>query len=124
MNRHRLPCVCRVASMAVLLLVWSAPPILAQYIYLDTDGDGLHSSTEVVQQSGVTTVDVYLRTDANRNGATVLCPVDPSTPNTIRSYVVTIRAESGTVAWQSWTNFMPFETQLFDVASPTAMTAG
>lgn len=124
MSSTRLACARRVVPIAVLLLLLSARPILAQYIYLDTDGDGLHGSADLVQQSGVTTLDVYLRTNTNRDGSMILCPVDYSVPNTISSYMVTIQAENGTVAWGSWINLMPFGTQLFNQASPTEMTAG
>lgn len=45
-----------------------AAPAVAQYMYLDTNGDSLHTAADVIAPMGVTTVDVWLRTDTDRDG--------------------------------------------------------
>ena len=40
----------------------------AQYMYLDSNGDGLHSGSDRLSASGATTVDVWLKTNENRDG--------------------------------------------------------
>ena len=49
-----------------LCSVMGAPAATAQYMYLDTNGDGVHTAADVLQPNGTpTTVDVWLRTNVN-----------------------------------------------------------
>lgn len=60
------------SSFAVLVLTaaLSVPsPTAAQYMFLDTNGDGIHSDADVIQPMGATTVDVWIITNANRDGS-------------------------------------------------------
>lgn len=104
-----------------LLLVLLATALLfgsahAQYLYLDSNGDGVHSSADVVKPSGVTVVDVWLHTDTNRDGSPATC----STADggfTINSYEIILRAVSGSVAWGTFTNRQPEFTTVFGLRS-------
>ena len=105
----------RVGSVLVLFLA-SLPfllssPALAQYMYLDSNGDGLHTIADAVNPAGPTTVDVWLDIAANRDGTLVPpCPQDPSAPVNINSYVVALRASGGAIAWGTFTNRQPTMT--------------
>jgi len=75
------------------------------YMYLDTNGNGMHDNGDSLHASGSTTVDVWLKTNQNKNGSASFCD-SSGTPNTISSYSVVLRAAGGTVAWSSFTNRM------------------
>ncbi|HYQ88619.1 MAG TPA: hypothetical protein VEU09_03215, partial [Candidatus Binatia bacterium] len=57
-----------VLALALLLL---APPSSAQYIYLDSNGDGVHTAADVLHAVGPTVVDIWLDIGHNRDGTTV-----------------------------------------------------
>jgi hypothetical protein len=77
----------------------------AQYMYLDSNGDGIHTAADVLAPSGPTAVRVWLRTDTNRDGTPAVCSTGEEL--TINSYEVIVRATNGTVAWDSLTNAIP-----------------
>jgi len=83
-----------------------APPAFAQYMYLDSNGDGVHTSADVVNASGATTVDVWIRTNANRDGTPAVCS-SGNEPLDIGSYQFILHASEGTVAWGSYVNAQP-----------------
>ena len=90
------------------LLGGVAPSAQAQYMYLDTNGDGAHSAADVLQANGSpTTVDIWIRTNANRDGAAAFCNQDFSLPLTINSYVVNLEAVNGTVSYVNFINRQP-----------------
>jgi hypothetical protein len=89
-----------------LVLLLAPVHLSAQYMYLDSDGDGLHSAADQINPTGATNVNVYLRTDQNRNGTAAVCPTAGS-PFTINSYGVNLRASGGTIAWGTFVNHMP-----------------
>src|SRR5262249_55667680 len=82
-----------------------APPASAQYLYLDANGDGVHTAADVVSPTGSTTVDVYISTDHNRDGSTATC-VTGDGNLTINSYEFILKAQHGTVTWGALTNQM------------------
>jgi hypothetical protein len=84
----------------------AVPPARAQYMFLDSNGDGVHTAADVITATGTTNFDIWLRTDKNRDGSTATCAVE-SAPLTINSYEVLIVAEAGTVSWQSVANLQP-----------------
>jgi hypothetical protein len=91
--------------MLFLALAISAPVAHAQYMYLDTNGDGVHSGADVLAPNGSpTTVDVWLRTNANRDGSPAFCNTDAATPLTINSYVVNLSAVNGSVTYSNFIN--------------------
>ncbi len=86
--------------LATLILPSTAP---AQYIYLDANGDGIHTSADVLATTGSTTVDVWLHTDQNLDGAPALCPSQDG-PFTINGYELILHSTDGTVEWSGFTN--------------------
>ena len=70
----------RIAVLATALTLPLALPAYAQYMYLDSNGNGIHDSGDKMNPNGTpTTVDVYLTTNLNRDG-----PRRLATPMTVR----------------------------------------
>ncbi len=88
---------------------------IAQYMYLDADGDGIRTAADVVAPSGPTLVTIWLRTDANRDGTPAVCSTGEDL--TLYSYEVSLHAGNGAVSWGSITNAVAgFTTDLGSVA--------
>jgi hypothetical protein len=68
----------------------------AQYLYLDLDGDGLHTPADILNGLPVN-ANIYLRTDRNRDGSTTTCPSGPQ-PLSIGSLEFILHA-SAPVTW-------------------------
>src|SRR4051812_33965336 len=60
---------------SIVLLVALLAPASArgQYLFLDTDGDGVHTDADVVSPSGTTHLDVWLDTCHDRDGSLQSC---------------------------------------------------
>ena len=102
-----------IGIVAILAAATPASRIaLAQYMYLDTNGDGLNSAADVVSPTGVTTIDVWLRTNADRSGTPALCNHFSTPPMSISAYQVVLHPDGGTVLWGSGVNRMPFEIEI------------
>lgn len=70
--------------VATLLLAVSlflpVDPVFAQYMYLDSNGDGVNDLGDRLNANGLpTTVDVYLVTGHNRDGSPAACNSDSLT---------------------------------------------
>jgi len=88
---------------AAALLV--AAPAMAQYIYLDSNGDGICDANDVLGPSS-TNVDVYFDTNHNPGGGLVACS-DGTSPLDIFSYQWILRSSgAGSVAYGTWTDRM------------------
>ena len=74
-------------------------------MYLDTNGDGIHTDADVVQPTGVTSVDVWLQTNANRDGSPVTCPTGGELD--AWSFEFILHAVDGTVRWVAFANNPP-----------------
>lgn len=97
----------RLSLLFVLLLAPIVPlPAHAQYMFLDTNGDGLSSAADVIQPSGTTTLDLWLRTNADRSGNTVTCNTGDG-ELTLNGYEFILHATNGTVTWGAVTNQAP-----------------
>jgi hypothetical protein len=94
----------RAFALALLLL---APSAQAQYMYLDSNGDGVHTAADKLHPVGPTTVDIWLDTAHNRDGSGTSCQVDPTAPFNFFSYVVNLQATNGTVSYSAYTNRVP-----------------
>jgi hypothetical protein len=98
------PKVPRRFSPAVLfafcsLAAFGAPfPAAAQYLYVDTNGDGFNSWADSLN-SGTTQVDIWLDTGHNRNGSAGGCASAG-----LASYSVILDAVGGTVNWGAFTS--------------------
>ncbi|HET9952592.1 MAG TPA: PKD domain-containing protein [Candidatus Eisenbacteria bacterium] len=91
---------------AVVSLAVVAHPVQAQFMFLDANGDGVHDASDVLPASGLATVEVWIVTNANRDGSPAACASDPASALTINSYEVILRAEGGTVAYGALQNLM------------------
>jgi PKD domain-containing protein len=91
--------------LAIVLALFLPARSPAQYMYLDTDGDGVRTAADVVSTSGPTNVAVWLRTNANRDGSPAVCSTGDG-DLTISSYEVILSAHNGAVSWDALTNAM------------------
>lgn len=95
--------------LAVLATMVISAPAFAQFVYLDTNGDGMASCTSVglpddVLAPGTMNVDIYFDTNHNANGSVAVCD-NGGNPLTILSYEVSLIATgSGSVTFNKWTN--------------------
>ncbi len=88
---------------AVVSIAGFAGTSHAQYMYLDTNGDGLNDATDVLNPNGTpTTVDVWLFTDQNAVGDPAIC--DGGAPLTINSFVVNLGVTGGTAVFTGFDN--------------------
>ena len=95
----------RLVFAAALLGASFATPVSAQYMFLDTNGDGLHTDADDLLANGTpTNVTVYVITNQNRDGTAAVCNQDPNIPLTINSYVVSLQAVGGLVEYSNFTN--------------------
>jgi hypothetical protein len=92
-------------------MLLAATPVRAQYMYLDSNGDGLHLGDDRVNAAGPTTIDVWIDTDSNRDGSPGTCDFMTGILD-ISSYEFVLQSVGGTMSWGSMANFMPFEKNL------------
>ena len=94
-------------GLVAFALLAIAAPAKAQYMYLDTNGDGVHTSADQVNPSGPTVIDIWLDTDSNRDGSSAVCSTDSLASFAINSYEFVLRATGGTMSWGTFTNNQP-----------------
>jgi PKD repeat protein len=83
-------------------------PVRAQYMYLDSNGDGIHTNADALNPNGTpTSVDVWIRTDTNRDGSPAVCNIDPAVSLTIQGYAINLVAFGGTVTYGGFVNQQP-----------------
>ncbi|MCI0583329.1 MAG: hypothetical protein L0227_10675, partial [Chloroflexi bacterium] len=96
---------------AILLLC--PVPTAAQYLYLDSDGDGLHTPADKMADNGVeTTVRGYLVTNRDRLGTTRGCGDGTGSGINVYSYAVSLQIAGGTATFGAATPAAPFTTDL------------
>jgi hypothetical protein len=99
MNSNRV--VTTLLLIAALVVVTS--PAAAQYMYLDSNGNGVHDSGDRLAPNGTaTTVDVWLDTNHNRDGSVATCDADPSQELTLNDYYVNFKAAGGLVSYSGF----------------------
>jgi hypothetical protein len=77
----------------------------AQYIWMDSNGDGVFTAADRMKPNGTpTTVDVWLNTDHNRDGSLATCDTADGNLDTWNSYAVHINAINGTATFTNFTN--------------------
>jgi hypothetical protein len=86
-----------------------ATPIVAQaqYLFADSNGDGLYTSADRLNAAGPTTITIWLRTDQNKDGSVAACGVNAAQPLSLFSYEFILRATGGNVKWGKYTNLLP-----------------
>lgn len=99
------------ALLPLGLLVLLLPvPAVSQYLFLDTNRDGVHDANDRLGP-GTTFVDIYIVTNQNRDGTPVSCVVaDSGSGLTINSYSVVLHSAGGDVSWGPMQNRLPFST--------------
>jgi len=80
---------------------------LGQYIYIDTDGDGVSTAVDRLRMGGPTLLDIWLRTDQNRDGSKATPIGEPAKELSMFSYELALRATKGKVQWGEYVNQMP-----------------
>lgn len=90
----------------VLIGTICAHPARGQYIFADTNRDGLSSSQDQLAAVGPSNVDIWLQTNTNRDGSPVRLATG-APPLTILGYEFVLAAVGGTVTWGRYTNLQP-----------------
>lgn len=99
---HRLSLACLGAVMC--WLAFSPRSSLAQFLFLDTNGDARSSPGDVLNPAGEpTTVNVYLDTSRNADSSVAYCATG-SEALSIVSYEFILHAVGGTVTFGNYTN--------------------
>jgi len=83
------------AILAVVAIAGSTKVANAQYMFLDTNGDGAYTSADKLV-AGSQTVNVYLNTNHNKDGSLATCDIDGVSPLTINSYYVNLQGTNVT----------------------------
>src|SRR6266446_3518786 len=95
-------------------LLLGTAPASAQYMYLDTNGDGVNTPGDRIPFSEggeFTNVDIWLDTTTNRDGTAATC-TSSGEPLSISSYEICLSVVGGSVDWGTFTNHMPFSTSV------------
>ena len=116
-------CLCRalprpqrprtLAALFVLAISFNPSLAVAQFMYLDTDGDGVYSPLEPVSVGGPTTIDVYLVTNRNYDSTPVTCWNDPSQEPGLNSYTVNLYSLGSSVTFTDVVNLVPGMFEVF-----------
>ena len=120
MNRARLNAPLVLLAPFVLLAALLYPvPSRAQYMYLDTNGDGVHTDADVLSPTGLTHVAVWLDTHHDRNGSLQSCNSHTDAPHSwngstpdpgldVFSYDIFLTATHGTIVWGEFEDRLAF----------------
>src|SRR5258705_12542386 len=106
--------------LIVAVLVFGGREASAQHIYLDTDGDGIHTSSDVLRAIGNTEVSVYLDTSHDADGPPRDCNAHSGAGGTgnlgFFSYDLILRVEpnTGSVRWGEYADANGFTPDLRD----------
>jgi hypothetical protein len=114
MSRHLLSVI-----VAFAFFVLFAPcPTLAQYMYLDSNGDGVHTAADVLNGTGQTQVQIWLNTNHRRDGTEVACVTADAPLNLMGSFTAVLRTSGGTFACSNPVSLQPL------MSTPYVITAG
>jgi hypothetical protein len=96
-------------AAAVALLAVGAPA-RAQYLWLDTNGDGVNTAADHLAANGTpTTVDAWINTSRNKDGSTATCT--SGEPDIMlqnwNAFAVHLNVTSGTAAFTGYMNRVP-----------------
>lgn len=96
----------RPCALALLLAIFLTTPAQGQYMFLDANGDGVNDDSDRIDQSGATTLDLWVDTAKNRDGSAVTCDTDPNSGVTVFSWEIVLRAVGGTLEWGPLDNIL------------------
>lgn len=99
----RLSPIIPAALIASLMLLGATAS--AQYLYLDTNGNGVADGCDRVSESGPTTIDIWLNTNMNRDGSPATCTFGAGVLD-MNHYTVALQAVGGTLTWGPMSNLM------------------
>jgi len=91
--------------VGLFVTVLLAGPVQAQYIYLDSNGDGIHTADDRMNKSTPTTIDIWVDTDSNRDGTPATCDFGVGAMD-MSSYEFVLQSVGGTVTWGAMSNFI------------------
>ncbi len=97
-------------ALAVVGLAALTLPASAQYMYLDSNGNGIHDSADRMNKSTPTTIDVWLDTDSNRDGSPGTCEVGTGALD-MSHYEFVLHSVGGTITWGPMSNLIGIFTQ-------------
>ena len=101
----------------LIALATSAVDSRAQYMFIDTDGDGLSTAADTLRAEAWTTLHIWLSTDRNRDGSAATCSAGAGALS-INSYEFVLRAAQGAVRWGAFVNRIPdFNVHSADTSS-------
>jgi PKD repeat protein len=107
------------ALLTILAVVGFAQVANAQYMYLDSNGNGIHDTGDRLNANGTpTTVDLYVRTNQDRDGSTAVCDIGTDEPLTINVYWINLMAVGGVVTYSGFVNHQPTMTFGFGELNP------
>ena len=112
--RHR---ACPLVLLALLTLL--APDAHAQFLYLDSNGDGFNGPEDLLNAAGPRAVDVWLQTDRNRDGSEARLWLLYQDPPCLLQYAFVLHAVAGTVLYESYVDRAGFAT-IIETASNDA----
>jgi PKD domain-containing protein/Big-like domain-containing protein/putative Ig domain-containing protein len=92
-------------GIIALVLLASGGPARAQYIWMDSNGDGIHTVADMLNANGVpTTVDVWINTAHNRDGSTAACNQGDGDLTVWNSYAMHMDVTGGTATFMGFVN--------------------
>lgn len=83
--------------LSVLILAICPSPVLALYLFLDSNGDGTRTTADVLSPHDTTHVTVWLVTDQYKEGRSDEC--SHGRDNEAHSYSLVFQAAGGTITW-------------------------
>src|SRR5262245_2373272 len=88
------------AFLFIVAIALQASSAAAQYMYLDSNGNGVHDSGDQLAANGTATaVDVWLDTNHNRDGSMATCNVDPTASMALNDYYLNLQSSGGLVTY-------------------------
>lgn len=100
----------RLLALSAFALLALAGPVRAQYMWLDSNGDGINDAADCLNDIGIpTTVDVYIDTAHNKDGSAAICDNGPGTMY-IYNYNFCVKLTNGTAAFGGYLNLLKSAT--------------
>ena len=100
-----MKCIIRHVIFAALLLLPFAGVANAQYLWMDSNGDGVNTAADVLNANGTpTTVDVWINTSHNKDGSLATCDTGDGDLATWNSYAVNLGTSTGAVTYTNFVN--------------------
>ena len=109
----------RLATFAALVSLPFAVPASAQYIYLDSNANGVRDAGDRMNANGTPTiVDVYINTNHNPDGSVAVCDADAAAPLDFSAYAINLFAVNGTVTYSGFINQQATFTTAAPIVNP------